>query len=254
VATTVIGEARNGVVDNVTALLRAAGPDSPVPGLRGFAGVGRRTLAVAAAERLGLVPVELPLGQILAVGRVLQTPLEVLQDTLLAGLKHMTASDLFLVRDAELLSMLPLVQQRAVLEMVGRLPHALLLADGSLETPPIPGVVYLGCPGLDNESDALALVAAHLPEAKVEGPALRQVCKAASADESGILPGRLLFLVRVALSSSGASAVITDDGVGPAETGDVRPSGSIAPDEANQAVEWTADAWRRPGDNGAAED
>jgi hypothetical protein len=80
------------------------------------------------------------------------------------------------------------------------------------------------------------------------------VCKAASADESGILPGRLLFLVRVALSSSGASAVITDDGVGPAETGDVRPSGSIAPDEANQAVEWTADAWRRPGDNGAAED
>jgi len=225
-----IGRARLPVAEQLAATIRAHKDGDPLPALVGPPGVGKRVTLLAVAERLDMSAVELPLRRIFT-DRILQTPMECFLDTVLVAAKYAAEDDLIAVSDADLTTSLPPnSSQQAMLEL-SRLPNvALLTSSGSWATEKTPGVVPIACAGLADMGEASGLLAIEEPSLAFVGPALSMICRAASLPGVGIIPGRLLYLARLA-----KSLTAYDDSS--------RPQ-SLSPDEVAPAISIGQDAWR----------
>ena len=235
---TLVGQARLRVAEHLAAVISAQGDDGPVAALAGPRGVGKRTLTVAAAGMLGLSPIELPL-QRLFVERILQTPLELFLDTVLAATAVMGDDELLVVNDAEVVARFAPRHRRQMLVELSRLPNVVLLLNSDdLAAMRMADIVTLSCPGLADVEEARELLEASSPGLTLEGPALEMVCRASSMGRLGIIPARLLHLVRL-------GQLLVD----PREPS---PSGSFSPDEAAPAIEMARQAWDSDEINGPA--
>ncbi len=194
----VIGQARKTLVRKLAGLVVSQLPGCPVPALAGPFGVGKHTLALAAADLLELLPVELPLGRLLG-NRMLATPQEMLLDTILAGTPFLTGcASLLILSDAELLARLPQRDRFQALLELGRLPHVLLLATvEDASTVEMPQVIGITCPGLKGHAETLELLKTEQPDLRPVDSAIRAICRESRVQGVGIVPARLLFLARL---------------------------------------------------------
>ena len=202
------------------ALVAASQGEGLVPAVTGLGGVGKHTVAQAVAERLGLAATELPVRRLL-IPRVMQTHHEVLMSSLLAAAANLGAMDLLVLSSAEWLAGLTPEFQRMVMKELGRVPNVLLLADAPSVR--LSGVVPVACPGLEGQAMVRGLVAAAMPGLTLSDAATDMICRAASGPPANVLlPGRVLYLVRLGLSLSGVkapgSALVTPDVITPALT------------------------------------
>jgi len=213
----VVGEARRFASRQIKGILDARRPREPVPQISGVPGVGRRTLAACVAQSLSLHPVELPISRCL-IERTMQQPMETVLDTLMAGADALRPDELLVVSEAEWIHALELAR-RVVLAELSRLPRVLLVGA------PVPqtwtdGVIVQECLGLESADDVEALIKANSMEVQFAGPALNLLMRTAAVEGVGVVPGRLLFLVRLAMSVSTCSPLITpDDAAHAAELG-----------------------------------
>jgi hypothetical protein len=226
----VIGEARGQAVEEVAGLVAARRNRSPVPVLLGHDGVGKHVVAAAAARRLGKIPVELPLGRLLA-DRVFATGMELFLQTVLTARAHMTGTVLLIVSGAEVAVQVPPRQRRQIGEELSRLPDTVLAGTAP---PPLPLVVPVVCPALTTTGQIGALIEAHHPGLGLEEPALNMVARSAHVPPVGFIPARVLFLVRLALSLNGDRPV------------------RLSPDDMAHAARLAASCWGS--DGAAAED
>ncbi len=235
-----VGEARDARVQALARLLAARRGGDPIPELVGPDGVGKRTLVASLAAERGWAAVELPLARVL-VERVFQTPIECFLELLLMAAGRLGDRDLLVVSDAELLQGVEEVRQRHMVHELSLLPRVCLTARGEKGTfyfsqgeklnvsfsPPV-GVVALNCPGLEGEGEVAALLAAELPEVRFEGAGLDLLVRAASLPGTGVVPARLLYLVRLAV------ALVEGEGGSPIV---------LAPDEAANVITLARPAW-----------
>lgn len=227
----VIGLSRQLLADRLAGLVRAAGGrEGPVPCLTGHRGVGKRTVVMEAARKLGLTAVELPLGRLL-VDRVFYTQEELLLNTLLAAREGVKADELLVVSQAQCLAALPAgIRQQALLEL-GRLAHVVLAAH---TVAPASGsaadVMTLRCPGL-NVAEARELLAREVRDVTPVLPetSWNRLFKAAAARRTGIIPQRFLFLVRL------AHALLPPD---------AEPGTDFFPDDVEEAIRLARQAWQ----------
>jgi hypothetical protein len=163
-------------------------------------GIGKHQVAVACARLLGLKAVELPLGRMFAL-RMLSTPQELLLDTLLAATPHMSREPaLLVVSDGQLLGTLSQSDFFQALLELNRLPQTVLLAttDNRDALAGWPDTVSLPCPGLKGEEEGRRLLAVAYPQLEFADPVAGALCRAAAAPKLGIVPGRLLYVARLA--------------------------------------------------------
>ncbi len=222
-----VGEARRRTAKLMAGLVKAQGPDDPIPALTGPAGVGKRTVAATAAGRLGLHGVELPLGRIL-IDRVFSTPAETLLGTLLAAAEAVAeGQELLVASGGEWLARLPGGARRQMLAELSRLPNAVLVAgDGAVGR--MRGIAAVPCPGLGEAAEVEQLLAAGFPQVRLLGSAREMICRAAAVRGVGILPGRLLYVVRLAVA-----LMEHPEGKAP----------ELSPDEAATAIRIARGAW-----------
>jgi hypothetical protein len=226
-----IGPARRRLCDELRALLEAAEPGAPLPLLRGPAGVGRHTVAAHVARAMDLEPVELPLRR-LVINRVLSTPTELMLEVLIAGQACLGERHLVLLSDAELLAALP-GSSRQLLAEAALLPNVLLLAADDAAARMPADVAALDCPGLADAGEAAELIAAHFGGNVVAADAaLAIAARAALAPGAGILPGRVLYIVRLASAMRGAGG---------------EKCGPLCPDDVIAAVRTARQAWQATG-------
>lgn len=226
-----LGRARLPLAEQLAAMVGAHEGEAPVPALVGPAGVGKRTVLFAVAERMGLSAVELPLRRILT-DRILQTPMECFLDTVLVAAGHMAEGDLLAVSDAELIAELPQDMPRYVLTELNILPNVVLLADThGWAAEKTPCVVPLACPGLADTHEACELMRAHGEEPDLAGPALSMICRAASLPAVGIVPGRLLYVARLAKAMT-------------AKEGSISARQPLSPDEVAPAIHTAQQAYQ----------
>ena len=218
-----VGEARIRRSEEAQAFLSARGAGDPLLAVSGPRGIGRRTLLATAAMRAGRKAVELPLGRILVPERVLKSPLEMLLETTLAAVEALDESRILIVSDGEILSRVTSPAREQALLELSRLPRLALVATAAPA-----GVVDLPCPGLAGGGEVEELLAAEGPEPVFLGPALTMLAAAAKVEGHGILPGRLLFLVRLARTIAGPDA------------------GELPPDAVLPAIRAAARAWVTP--------
>jgi len=200
-AVEVVGEHRQRTVDQLVSLLRAHRLRAPVALVRGRRGSGRRTIAAAAAARLGLVARELPLSRLLLVDRILQSPLELFLDVVMCAGKAMGSRDILIVSAAQLLARLIADKRRFILDELSRLPNVVLIVDSDNYSE-ISCVVHLNCQGLTDTQQATRLLDLTWPSVSLSDEALKTFCDAANVPVDGILPGYLLFLVNLALTAA----------------------------------------------------
>jgi len=244
-----LGETRQARCEQLTGLIAAQQRTGPLTQLVGPDGVGKRVMASAAARWMDWsLAGELPLSRLL-VDRVLQKPLETALDTALAAGASLGADDLLVVSDAELLGKLPDPIRRSIDRELARLPHVVLVARPGAT--PTDQRVTLTCPGLEAMDDVRALVAAEHPRVSFAGPALPLATRAASVPGVGVVPGRLLYLVRLAVALRPRDL---PDEVGPSdpfEGGSGKAPAPragacevvLAPDEISSAVTLASSAW-----------
>ena len=225
----VVGEHRVRVAEYLTGIMDATQPLRPLPALVGPAGVGKRTIAAAAARALGLRPQELPLSRIL-FDRFCSTALELLLETVIAGSVRLGADELVVLSDAEVLGRLSSRLRRQVVQELSRLPRRVLLASA---IPEGCEVIPLVCHALKTMDEVNELVRLHYPQLLLDEPVLNMISRSASVPEAGVLPGRALYLVRLALSLAehGNPTRLTPDDVAPAQylterLWGIRPHGS----------------------------
>lgn len=208
-----VGEVRQARAQAVASLLAARGPGDPLPGLVGPEGVGKRTLLAGLAAEHGWAAIELPLRRVF-LERVFQTPIECFLELLLAAAGRLGEKDLLVVSDAEMLAGAPEPRQRHIVAELSLLPRVCLAAR-PVGAPPPYGVVAMSCPGLDGPEEVAALLAAELPDVRFEGAGLGLLARAASLPGAGVVPGRLLYLVRLAVAlfegEEGAPVVLAPD-------------------------------------------
>lgn len=219
----VVGEARRTAAARLAALLRACEEGSYLPALIGFPGAGKRAAAAAVAEVMGLRPVELPLGRLL-IERVFQTPVEAAVETALAAAGGLAEDELLVVSGGEATRGLTSSHRRQLGDELARLKRVVLL---SSVPAPMPQAVVLELPGLTHPDEVLSLIEESHPDLEVEGPVCGMLGKAARVPKWGMIPGRILLLVRLALSLRG-------DG-GPPER--------LSPDDAAPAVQLASRGW-----------
>jgi hypothetical protein len=194
----VVGEDRTRTVELLMALVSTTGPQRPIPVLSGPAGVGRHTITAAVVRRLNKCPTELPLARLM-VPRALQTPCELLMDTLVTGRSYLTADDLLVVSDAALLRHLPSSHLSYFLSELSSLPHVLLLSvPGQLG--PGPQCTCLNVVGLSDSQDIEELLRFAMPgfRERLRDSTFEMICCAAAVPGLGVLPGRLLYLMELA--------------------------------------------------------
>ena len=225
-AAELIGEQRGEVCDRLTALLDVWRSSDPLLCVIGPEGVGKHVLAMAAAGQLDLLrAVELPLGR-LFVDRIFPTGFEVFLSTILRGAVDMDETDLLVVSDTQLLDALAGPVRDQILRELSRVPRVLLLSHAT--APTLAGIIALECPGLADLDEAQQLVALEFPGSNLEGPTLEMLCRAASGHEVGIIPARLLSLVRMGLRLSHAGEAL---------------SATLRPDDAAAAIGLVKGAW-----------
>ena len=245
-----LGETRLKRCEQLAGLVASQQFPGPLAQLAGPDGVGKRTTAAAVARRMGWSLLgELPLSRLL-IDRVLQTPLETALDTVLAAAASLEADDLLVVSDAELLELLENQTCESVLRELARLPHVILLArPGSV---PSDHVVSMDCPGLDRPEDAHKLVEVEHPEVFFAGAALDLAIRAATVRGVGLIPGRLLYLVRLAKALRPADVADqlrpSDLGVGTAKEARTKTEAVVlAPDEITSATCLASPVWANDG-------
>ncbi|HUT91709.1 MAG TPA: hypothetical protein VMY37_19575 [Thermoguttaceae bacterium] len=246
-----LGETRQGRCEQLAGLIASQQYPGPLAQLVGPDGVGKRVMAAAAARWMGWSLVgELPLSRLL-VERVLQRPLETALDTVLAAGASLGEEDLLVVSDAELLAKLADPTCRSVVRELARLPHVVLVArPGAVRTDQL---VTLSCPGLESVDDVRTLVAAEHPRVSFAGAALHLAMRAASVPGVGVLPGRLLYVVRLAMALRPrdlADEICTSDsasGKASARRTETREA-VLAPDEISTAVTLACSAWTEQGE------
>jgi len=227
----VIGENRQRAAYVLGSMMAAQRPGDPVPLLAGPRGVGKRTVAVAACERLGLRPVGLPIGRLL-IERVFSTPEETLLTVLLVAAAELTdQTDVLVLSDAEWLGRLPGPIRRHMLSEMSRLPHAVLLSDDRTVAR-IGDVVAVACPGLSHPPEVQRLVGMTHPQVRLVDPVLKMICRAAHVPGVGVVPGRALYMVRLGLAMLPAAG---------------RRPVTFSPDEVATAIRMAREAWARPG-------
>jgi len=216
----VVGEDRIRAARDLRAVLDVRVDGDPPPALTGVPGAGRRTLVAAAAAELGLTPLELPLGRILVPDRVMQSPLELLIDTLLGAAAALEPDGLLALTEAEILHHVKPADRFEIHAELCRLPSAVLVT-----AHPLPGCVTLACKGLDGPEAAAELLRVEAPEIELIDAALGMACAAARGPDRLVLPARLLFVVRLAHSLDNAR------------------KGPLSPDDLAPAVRLAGDAW-----------
>jgi len=222
-----VGESRRGLADQLQGLLAAQGEGSPVPALTGPVGVGRRSVVAAAAAELKLDAAELPLDRVFLVERFLQTPPELFLEIVLAAGQSIGGRGLLVVSDAHLLAHLDESHRRHALRELTRLPHAVLVSD-SASGVDVPGVAAMACPGL-GAREARRLVGLAHEGLQVADPAMEMLCRAAFMPGVGVVPVRLLYMVRL-----GLSLVKGREGLG---------ASTFSPDDAAPAICLARQAW-----------
>ena len=241
-----IGENRHACVERLGALLAAGRFPGPLAQLTGVDSIGKRTLVAAVARRqkwtlLG----ELPLGRFL-LDRALENPFEGLFDLLPALADTIQPDDLIAVSDVELLSETDPVTATLVLRELARLPHVVLLT-----RPPATRfgeTISLDCPALETADDARKLLCSVYGEALVyAGAALEMLLRAAAIAPHGVIPGRLLFLVRLARSLRGnqdeGSAIEAAGKPIPGPEGSDPRQFVLAPDDVAPAIQLASSTW-----------
>ena len=223
-----IGEARLQVAQQLAGLVRAGSMDTnPLAALSGPPGVGKHTVTEDAAKRLGLSLVELPLGRLL-IDRVFQTPREVFLETIMAAQESLNEEELLVVSDAEFISLLPSPHRHQALLELSRLDHVVLLTNDQtlLQTA---DVVVLTCPGLAGTDEMLELLEASEAKLEIVGSALETTCRAAFVPGVGVIPARLLYLLRLGQALLGSTGTLA--------------SGTFSPDDATPAALLAQQAW-----------
>jgi len=241
-----LGEARLRCCEQLAGLVDSQRFPGPLAQLVGPDGVGKRTTAAAIARRMGWSLVgELPLSRLL-IERVLQTPLETALDTVSTAARSLRRDDLLVVSDAELLGLLEDQVCESILRELARLPHVILAArPGAVRTGQ---VVTLECLGLESVEEVRALLKAEHAEVFFAGAALELAIRAATISGVGVVPGRLLYLVRLAKALRPAD--VADEprasGPGPDTATESRRETErivVAPDEITSAITLAAPAW-----------
>ena len=139
---------------------------------------------------------------------------------------HLGPNDVLVISDAEIFQRVERLRRPHMLRELALLPRVCLLSRQT--SPPQDGVVPLACPGLESYHEVEALVAAEFPDVSFEGAALELLAQSAAYDTVGVIPGRLLYLVRLAVTLLGLA------------------SGSpivLAPDEAANVISLARPAW-----------
>ena len=230
-----VGEERRRLAERLGPLIAARRRDDPLPWVTGMAGVGRHTLVGETARRLKLRPRELRLNPIM-VDRMLATPQESLVDTLLVACSQLTVGDLLVVSDAELIAVLPSAQRRPAIAELARVPRVVMLADaGTPIRGRLPNTIVVNCPGLRRREEARALIVQQWPDLKLEDAALTVLLRTSTVRSVGVLPSRLLYLLRL-------SRVLPDRGRAPQWDG-------VCADDAAAATAMTRPAWEQTGDD-----
>ena len=241
-----LGDARRQRAEQLAGLAASQRAPGPLAQLVGPDGVGKRTTAVAVAGQMNWELVgELPLSRLL-VDRVLQTPPETALDTALVAAASLQEDQLLVVSDAERLDCLEGQTRAAFLGELVRLPHVILLARHHAAR--TRGLVILECPGLESADDAEALVRTEHPEVSFAGAALDLAMRAATVRGVGLIPGRLLYLVRLAKALRPRDLPEETPAAEPrsryiAEGGREDETVVLAPDEISSAITLTARTW-----------
>ena len=232
-----IGDDRITICNQLEGLLAAKGPGTPLPQVLGPAGCGRKLVVETAAKRRGLSMFgELSLGQ-LWVPRALRTPCESLLDGIHALADTAELESLVVITGAELLAGAPPIVRQELLHQFSHLPNVVLV--GSAQAA-YENVIPLPLPGLNETDEALALLQLELPRVALTGAALPMLCRAASEPPHGILPGRLLYLVRLALTQ----LELAPSEAGQSEAGPKQQT-ILTPDDVSLAIELAGRAWPR---------
>jgi hypothetical protein len=185
----------------------------------------------------------------LLVKRIFTTAFELVIETLLAGGRAMSADDLLVVSDAELLGTFVPAIRRQVLGELGRLPHVVLTARFGPRRPLPHRFVNLEVPGLTLD-EARGLVADTYPDLEFAGSALHLLLDGCRSSE-GIIPGRLFYLVelsRALVAPAGPSGDASGAREDPAAAGGPEqapaPRRVLAPDEITAAFGLVRSAWQ----------
>jgi hypothetical protein len=227
-----VGESRFETARQLAALIKAHTNRAPLACLAGPRGVGRRVTTSVALEMLGRTGIELPLNRMLLVDRIFQTPMELLLETLMSAQALMTENEVLVVSEAHLLAALPPMSRQQVLGELKHLPGVVLLAETcNNEMELAADIIALTCRGLDGPAEVKALLDVTYPKiVKILVPqALAAACRGACIEGFGILPARLLYIIRLSSTL-----------VNPA--GDALPV-SLSPDELLPAIRMANQAW-----------
>jgi hypothetical protein len=241
-----IGENRQACAERLGAAIAAAGFPGPLAQLNGIDSIGKRTMvAVMARRRRWRLRGELPLGRF-AIDRALENPFEGLFDLLPELAETLEPDDLIAVTDVELLAQTDRTTSALVLRELARLPRVVLLARPPAST--VGAVLSLECPSLESADDARTLLRSVYGESLVfAGTALEMLLRAATVDALGIIPGRLLFLVRLARSLLGnqGEQLRVEAEENPASDPEGRSAARavLAPDEIAPAIQLACSTW-----------
>ena len=195
-----VGESRLRLRGPIGVVVGVDGESRPPVYLAGVDGIGRRTLATAVAQEHGWrLRGELPLGRVL-VRRVLQRPVESCLKVVLDLSAQLGPDDLVVVSDAECLGRMPARVGAMLIRELARLPHVVLTGLPVLARN-LP-VARFDVPGLETADEARQLIAAEQGDVRFAGAALPLLLQAATVTDVGIVPGRLLTLLQVAVGQA----------------------------------------------------
>lgn len=227
-AGTLLGAQRLHVLELLRATVPAAAGSAsrPLPLVCGPDGVGKRFVAAKLRATLGGAGFEIPLSRLL-VDRIFSTQHEMLLDTLLAAAAHTLPQDLLVLSDAELLSDFSEYACERILDEAGRVGRVLLLAR-RVPGPSCRRLLVFPLPGL-RADEAAALVREEHADVSFSGAALDLLIQAATVPEAGVLPGRVNYLLRLALN-------MVEAGTGTRKV--------LAPDEVAEVIRLSRPAWR----------
>lgn len=202
----ILGANRQLTVRRLAALVAAQSPRASfaLPVLVGDRGIGRHSMAAAAAEAIGRRAIEMPLRRLVAP-RFLQTPEDSILSFLLKAQRALGPQELLVVSDAHLLGRRGSLAE--AFEEALRLGGVVLLAreEPGSERIDLPRLV-LPCHGLSAAS-ARQLVRERFPKRRFAEGVLVTLMRLAASD-GGVNPGRLLYLLSL---TGDASPVYPDD-------------------------------------------
>jgi hypothetical protein len=250
----VTGKERERLAIRLSCVLSARHKGNPVPALVGVEGVGRRTVAMAAARARGLGAVELPLGRLIVDGKL---NAQAFFETMLTAVDGLD-QNLLVVSGVEILQRVHRLTQLSLIREIARLLTVVLLTEP--QGRPLVGVIPLTCRGLSGPEELDALLKAELPEADFLVAAVQTLARWTTADDFGVVPARALLGARLCLRLLDADDAdappafkITADGVCPAvaepgaDVSDVEGRARrIGADEIIRAIRILEPAWHEP--------